>query len=164
MKRLLSIAMIALVVSLCACKTIPFKQKPAVPSDVQLEGNGDVRSVDTATPASDGLKLSSVQRFSDVPLPENVKEDFDRTFVYESADLQIARMVYTTRVNHTELAQFYIRECPVAGWTLDNDVQADIITLHFVKPDKSMQVTIRNLGFARGTELVILLVPQEPES
>ncbi|MDP7640571.1 MAG: hypothetical protein QGG73_12820, partial [Candidatus Hydrogenedentes bacterium] len=38
-----------------------------------------------------GLQSASQQRFSDVPLPVGVEEDFDRTYIFESKDLQIGR-------------------------------------------------------------------------
>ena len=146
----------------CQSMDNPFRREsPAPPADLELEGH-EARVSQTPAASEPGLKLSPQQRFADVPLPEGVKENAERTFVYEGRGLQIGRMVYTTRKKAADLAQFYVRECPTAGWQLDNIVQADVITLNFSKPDKSLRVTITNLGMARGRELVLLLVPKEP--
>ena len=161
MKYLVISILVAVVACTAGCQSNPFKkQSPAPPADLELEGTDARVSDSPATPES-GLKLSTQQRFKDVPLPEGLKEDAERTFVYESPAIEIGRMVYTCRKNPTELAQFYIRECPTAGWELDSVVQADVITLNFLKPDKKLRVTITDLGVGRGTELVLLLVPEE---
>ena len=57
-----------------------------------------------------------------------------------------------------------MRECPTAGWKLDSIVQADVITINFTKPDKKLRVTITDLGIGRGTELVLLIVPEKTAS
>jgi hypothetical protein len=162
MKYLVILILVAMVVSTAGCQTNPFKKKPsAPPPDLEMEQT-DTRVSDSAATPEPGLKLAAQQRFKDVPLPEGLKEDAERTFVYESPAIEIGRMVYTCRKNPTELAQFYIRECPTAGWELDSIVQADVITINFLKPDKKLRVTITDLGIGRGTELVLLLVPEEP--
>ena len=110
-----------------------------------------------------GLKLSTEQRFADVPLPVSVREDLDKTFVYESSSLQIGRMVYTSRATVNELVSFYIRECPIAGWELQNVVQADGAELLFTKPGKRLIVSVSTASVSRGLgrELTITLVPEE---
>jgi len=47
---------------------------------------------------------------------EKAKEDADRSYVYESASLQIGRMVYNIHADPNDIANFYIQECPAAGW------------------------------------------------
>ena len=107
-----------------------------------------------------GLQPASQQRFSDVPLPAGVVEDFDRTYIFESKDLQIGRMVYRIKASVAEVARFYIREGGRAGWTLDSVLQADGAELVFRKPAKRLRVTIRDSGIRRGTLLVIHLTPE----
>jgi hypothetical protein len=108
-----------------------------------------------------GLALATDQRFKDVPLPVGVKEDLERSYVYESANLQIGRMVYTTREDVNSLAQFFIRECPSAQWQLEHVVQAGGADLEFRKPGKRLYVQIRNLGVTKGRLLIINLTPTE---
>jgi hypothetical protein len=164
MKRAYILILVGAIAFAAGCQSNPFKKEPpAPPPDLELEGE-EARVSDSPALPEEGLKLSSQQRFSDVPLPEGVKEDAERTFVYEAPGLQIGRMVYTLRASASDLAQFYIRECPTAGWQLDSVVQADVVTLNFMKPDKKLRVSIEDLGITRGTELVLLLVPDESSS
>lgn len=110
-----------------------------------------------------GLKLSTEQRFDDVPLPVNVREDTERTFVYESSSLQIGRMVYSTRATVNEIVSFYIRECPVSNWELQSVVQADGAELLFTKPGKRLLVSVTDMSVARAGAhtLILTLVPEE---
>ncbi len=161
MRHVFILVLVVLVACATGCQSTgnPFKkQPPAPPPDLEMESTNGRTAQSPALPEA-GLKLSPLQRFSDVPLPEGLKENAERTFVYEAPELQIGRMVYTARVKPAELAQFYVKQCPTAGWQLDSVVQADVITLNFTKPDKSLRVTITDLGIARGTELVLLMVP-----
>ena len=164
MKRAFILIVAGAVVCAAGCQSNPFKKEPpAPPPDLEMETTEGRVSNSPVLP-EEGLKLSAQQRFPDVPLPEGVKEDAERTFVYEAPGLQIGRMVYTVRADASELARFYIRECPTAGWQLDSVVQADVVTLNFTKPDKKLRVSITDLGIARGTELVLLMVPEESSS
>ncbi|HQE74798.1 MAG TPA: hypothetical protein PKZ25_10660 [Candidatus Hydrogenedentes bacterium] len=164
MKRALIAVLAGFLLASAGCQTNPFqKQPPAPPADLQFEST-DGRVSSSPTVPSDGLPMATQQRFSDVPLPEKLKEDSERTFVYEAPGLQIGRTVYTIRAKPAELAQFYVRECPTAGWKLDSIVQADVITINFTKPDKKLRVTITDLGIGRGTELVLLIVPEKTAS
>jgi hypothetical protein len=138
------------------CQSNPFRREstpaavdpmddPSVPSPVMVPG----------------LQLAPDQRFSDVPLPEGLKEDMDRTYIYESASVQVGKMVYTTKASQNELAEFYIRECPAAGWKLESVIQADGADLLFRKPDKILLVAIStNLARRR---LTLNLIPGSPE-
>ncbi len=112
-----------------------------------------------STAQSSGLAVSSEQRFSDVPLPEGVRADLDRSYIYEDSELEIGRMVYTSRASVNDLAQFYIRECQAAGWNLDRVLQAEGANLHFSRPGKRLEVHVRSLGVGRSQELVLHLTP-----
>lgn len=114
-------------------------------------------------PPEQGLALSTEQRFSDIPLPVDVREDVDRTYVFESQTLQLARMVYTSRASVTELAQFYLRECPAADWELESVTQAGIVDIVFRKPGKRLAITVRDLGVSRSRELIVNLTPDHSE-
>lgn len=152
---------IGLVLTLGACQgplgtTNPFARKSE--PVVDMNGNPGVTPPPVAQP---GLPLSTDQRFNDVPLPVGVKEDLDRSYVYESASLQIGRMVYTSRETVNALAQFFIRECPTANWTLQHVVQAEGADLEFRKPGKRLHIIVRDQGPTKGRLLVINLTPSE---
>ncbi len=143
MLRPISIAVIAVLV-LSACQSGPFRKRNKKDA---LLNEGFVET---------GLQASSETRFPDVPLPVGVKEDRERTFVYESQALQIGRMVYTSRHSVNEVAQFYIREAPKYNWELTSVLQAEGAHLSFEKPGKRMQVVVVVSGIVNGGSLLII--------
>ena len=103
--------------------------------------------------------LSSDQRFPDIPLPVGLVQDAERTYVFESSTLQLGRMVYTSKASTNELAQFYLRELPLANWRRLSLMEADGVEMVYEKPNKRLTVTIRDLGAMRGRMLILNLVP-----
>lgn len=112
-----------------------------------------------APPVQQGLTLSSNQRFGDIPLPQGLTTDTARTFVYESATLTLGRMVYTTRAPVNEVAQFFLNQCPLAGWTRVNLIEADGVDMLFTKPGKKLEISVREAGRSQ-TQLVVNLTPE----
>lgn len=155
----------AALVLLTACETMPWDRRSSSNGDV-LADDGSVGDTSMEAPVvvPPGLQLSAESRFADVPLPSGVREDAERTYVFESKTLQIGRMVYTLRSSVADVAQFYIRECPVSGWKLQRTLQADGAELVFEKPGKRLEVFVRDIGLARGgTSLVLHLTPTTDE-
>lgn len=152
MKRSVSLA-ILMAVALTACQSYQFPtfKRSSAPAD--LGGTG-------LPPDSEpGIPMASQSRFPDVPVPLNVKEDTERTYVYESPGLQIGRLVYTSRNDLAELAQFYVREAPATGWTMQSIQQAGAVDIVFTKPGKRLNVTVRDLGMGRGRQLILNYTP-----
>jgi len=149
-----------------ACDTLPMRQSSPPPiEDLDTdEGNADnidARPIaESPAPPEPGLQLAIDQRFSDIPLPLDLKTDADRTYVFENRTLQIGRMVYSSRETVNDLAQFFIRECPAADWELDSITQASGAELVFRKPGKRLAITIRDLGVSRARELIINMTPE----
>jgi hypothetical protein len=106
-----------------------------------------------------GLSLSSNQRFGDIPLPQGLTTDTARTFVYESSTLTLGRMVYTTKSPVNEVAQFFLNQCPLSGWTRMNLIEADGIDMLFTKPGKKLEISIREASRTQ-TQLVVNLTPE----
>ncbi len=164
MKR--CIVLVAVLGVVCtACETWPWQKNqnpPVAQMDTQTAPSADVNTKDPyvapVVPVP-GLALSSDQRFKDIPLPIGVKEDSDRTFVYESAAFAVGRMVYTSRASLYDLVQFFAKECPTAGWKLDNVLQAGGETHFFRKPGKKLEVNVQDKGVSGGRRLVITLTP-----
>lgn len=143
MLRPISVAVIAVLV-LSACQSGPFWKRNK--KDPFLDEGF----------AETGLTASLETRFPDIPLPLGVKEDMERTFVYESSALQIGRMVYTSKHSVNEVTQFYIKEAPKFNWILTSVLQAEGAHLSFEKPGKRMQVVVRVSGIIKGGSLLII--------
>jgi hypothetical protein len=138
-------------------------QQPAVPPPPGMMDGGLAPMPPPVAPTDPGLQLSTQQRFRDVPLPVGVKEDFDRSYVYESSALQIGRMVYTSRAEVNDLANFYIKEAPLGGWQLQSAMQAQGgQTLLFTKPGKRLEVRVQEQGVGRSRLLILSLTPEGP--
>ena len=152
MIRSFTFAMI-LSMTLTACQGNPFKRN-------QAQGGDEL--FDDALLAPVGLQASPAQRFPDVPLPVNAKEDADRTYVFESKSIQVGRMVYTIKEPINDVAQFYIRECQNIGWTMDSALQAQGITLIFNRPGKRLVVSVTSSGLSnRGSLLILNYTPHD---
>ena len=152
----LNAAVILAAVVLAACETMPWQRSAGTNAEP-----GDSVNFDTPVLPEPGIPISPESRFADVPLPLDAKEDLDRTYVYESTNLQIGRMVYTTDYTVNELAQFYIKEMPTANWELERVTQAAGANLFFNKPNKRLEIAITRRTFSRGggTLLILHLTP-----
>ncbi len=164
MKRYLFAGIIALILSpllfSLGCGSMPWKKKNEQPPPVELL---DETKAETSTtlPAEGTTLVPGPQRFKDVPLPDKVKEDFERSYVYESSTLQVGRMVYNIRADANDVAQFYVKENPKHGWKLDNVIQGNGIQLNYSKEGKKLQVNIIPQGLGRPKQLILTLTPTE---
>jgi anti-sigma-K factor RskA len=69
-------------------------------------------------------------------------------------------MVYTSRANIADLAQFYIREAPTGQWQLQDTIEAEkSVTLLFNKSGNRMVVQVQDMGIAKGRRLTVTLTP-----
>jgi hypothetical protein len=140
--------MVSLITVLTACETSPLgKAKGATPPP-------------GAAPPQ-GLAIAPVQRFDDVPLPTGLREDMDKTFVFENDAIEIGRMVYNSKDSISDLAKFYLRECPAADWQHVSLTQAGHVEMLFTKPGRRLVVEIRDSGVTPGRELILLLTPDK---
>jgi hypothetical protein len=158
MTRVLMLCLAAVLVG-TACQSNPFQRQS--PAPVELSGDpGAGREVGPLP--EPGLALSPDQRFSDVPLPIGLKENLERSYVYESASIQIGRVVYSSRASINELTHFFLRECPTSGWELKSLRQAAGSTeMLFTKTGKRLEITVSSRGFGRGREVIVNLAPED---
>jgi len=147
-----------LMLQACQSVELPWQKKSAPPVELL-----DETKQQTGTPAtgSSGLAVSPKPRFQEVPVPEKAKEDLDRSYVYESKDLQIGRMVYDIRADVNQVANFYLENCPAAGWRLESVNEASGgVRILFTKPGKRLEVSVETVGLGRPKRLVLHLVPE----
>jgi hypothetical protein len=121
-----------------ACNTLNKNNQPPAPT-AEL----DPLSMDGSVPIQPGLPMAVGQRFKDIPLPVGLKEDLERSFVYESSSIQIGRMVYNSKDSINDLAQFFIRECPGMGWQMQNVLEAGGKLLVFNKAGKRLEILVQ---------------------
>ena len=157
------IILTAIIVGCTACQTNPFARRSDATAEIEpLDSSGAApQSSEAPIVAPPGLALAPESRFADVPIPAGLTENLERTYVFESRNLQVGRMVYESKASVSELAQFYIREAPASDWKLDSVLQADGAELMFRKPGKRLQVSIHDAGMTRGRTLIVHLTPDE---
>lgn len=132
-------------------------------SDVEFLDE-EVPGAEVPVPEETGLPMATRQRFPDIPLPADLREDAGRTYVHQAPGLDIGRMVYSSKDTVRDLAQFFIRELPTHDWTMRSTTQAESsVELVFTKPGKRLDIRIKDGGMTRSNELVLHLVPQ-PET
>jgi len=146
--RWIVLLMVAMAV-LPACKSgMPWQQRSNQPVAEPVD---PLAAKDTKEPyqapviESPGLALSPEQRFKDIPLPIGLKE--------------VGRMVYSSRASVYDLAQFFLKECPTAGWKLRNVLEAEGKTLVFTKSGKELEIVVLPLGVTVGRRVSITLRP-----
>lgn len=153
MVRALNVAIVTALV-MTACSTT---SKNSGPLDPLMPD-----SIEAPLLSDSGLLSAVKRRFEDVPLPVGAKEEPEQTYVYQTDSVQVGRMVYRSKASVNELAQFFIKECPTTGWTLETVLQADGTELIFKRPGSRLRVSIRELGLVRrGTRLILYLTPDE---
>jgi hypothetical protein len=82
----------------------------------------------------------------------------ERSFVFESGDLQIAFLIYEGRMPPEDAAQFFVDTLPRAGWTLHDVLEYNDITIKFDQPDRNLLVHISPK--LRGCVAKIMLTPK----
>ncbi len=144
------------------CQSMPWQQNTMPPVELLEDEQPADEVVTPSPPQQSGLQMAPNQRFKDVPLPTKAKEDKERSYVYESPNLQVGRMVYTLRADVNDIAQFYIDACPAADWKLVNIKQAGGgAEILFRKPGKKLEVSVIPLGLMQGKRLILHLVPDQ---
>lgn len=128
---------------------------------VQMPGAKAPQSADMPPGGQAGLAISSEQRFPDVPLPIGLTADAERTYVYDSGNLKVGRLVYKTRASTSEIGEFYLREAPAAGWKFERMVESGVLELYFTKDGKRLTVSVLPMGMGRGRQLVINYNPAD---
>jgi len=154
------------------CQTSPFQSKKSdeltpldpiestpLESDKTAPSKPAAEGVEAPIPPESGLLMAVEQRFSDIPLPANVRQIPERSYVFESGTLQVGRMVYVSKAAMTELAQFYIKQLPSADWTRESLTETDRVRMVFTKPGKRLDIEIAEQGMSRPRMLIINLQP-----
>jgi hypothetical protein len=177
MKQWLLIFAVALLVLPCACQTTggggdlppetsdlsPLDDPNALPAPQPMAEPAPIPASDAAPVAPiepEGLAVATTQRFSDVPIPADVNEVPERSYVFQSANLRIGRMVYSSRKDVASLANFYITECPAGGWKRNSQKEVEgMVEVDYTKDGMRLTIIVRDRGFFHGREVVVHLTP-----
>lgn len=159
-KKYLSSLLLSTSVLIAGCETLPFQKESEPP--VKLLSASETGGVAPGPITGPGIPAAGYKRFNEIPLPDGLREDTQRSFVYDSRSVKIGKMVYQSKNSVNELAQFYITNAPLDGWTLVSTTQSeDSVLLFFVKQGKRLNVESRRVGVGRSNELILSYLPAE---
>ena len=80
--------------------------------------------------------------FEDVLIPQGLKPQMDKSFIYETPSFKAGKLVFSGRVEAQSLANFFTNNMERDGWKLVNKFGFKNLVLNFSKPDKTCMVNI----------------------
>ena len=139
-------------VAFTGCQTAPY-----VPAGSTGAAGGEALA--DVPPVESVFPPAAAARFDDIPIPEGLKMVHERSFVFESGDLQIAFLIYEGRMAPEDAAQFFVDTLPRAGWTLHDVLEYNDITIKFDQPDRNLLVHV-SPRMIKGCVTKIMLTPK----
>ncbi len=153
-RRLFSPSLLVLgcvLVTFAGCETFP--SWPGGSRDaVSEESLADIPTIESVFPPA------AAARFEDVPVPEAMKMEHKRSFVFQSEALEIGFLIYEGRLMPEEAAQFFVDTLPRAGWNLLDVIEYNDITIKFDQPEKNLIIHVSPKF--RGCVAKIILTPK----
>jgi len=91
--------------------------------------------------------------FEDILIPDEMKLDKEKSFVYETPLLKAGILVFSGRVEVTSLIQFFKENMVKDNWKLLNSFKYKGYLMNFQKPDKSCMISIVDGTFSTSLEI-----------
>jgi hypothetical protein len=140
------------VVSLSACSqnlTETFGKGVAMaPSEPSINENGLPQTVQPA-----------FAQFQDIPIPEGVKMNMDRTIILGENNAWIGRLVIDSQLSKAQLFDFFKYRTSQFGWQEITSVRAAISVLSYFKENRIMTITFQSQALI-GTRVNITMSPK----
>jgi hypothetical protein len=138
-------------VTFAGCETLP-SWAGGSRDTVGEESLAEVPMVESVFPPA------AAARFDDVPVPEAMKMEHERSFVFQSESLEVGFLIYEGRLTPEDAAQFFVDSLPRAGWALLDVIEYNDITIKFDQPEKNLIIHISPKF--RGCVAKIILTPK----
>lgn len=142
LRKALWIMLIITLFSATACETLGLQRKSSSKSSRQSD----------STPVAKE-QTNYYYDFDDVLVPRDMKLNEKESFVYDTAELKGGVMVFSGRVNHWSLADFFIRSMPRDGWKLLSSFKSERTILVFEKDESDCIVTITDSPIKTSLEI-----------
>jgi hypothetical protein len=140
------------VVALSACSqnlTETFSKGVAMaPSEPSINENGLPQTVQPA-----------FAQFQDIPIPEGVKMNMDRTIILGENNAWIGRLVIDSQLSKAQLFDFFKYRTSQFGWQEITSVRAAISVLSYFKENRIMTITFQSQALI-GTRVNITMSPK----
>ena len=91
--------------------------------------------------------------FDDIPIPEELTLQKDKSFVYETPGLKAGVLIFSGNVEATSLLQFFKDTMVKNHWRLLNSFKYKGYMLNFIKDDRSCMISILDGTFSTTVEI-----------
>jgi hypothetical protein len=125
---------------------------------VACTGNVDMPPTDTGGVPGQAPERSFAQ-FSDIPVPQGVSMDIERSLVFGGREDWIGRLVLNSSRGTGEIFDFYKQNAPQLGWQEITLVRSGTSVLTFSRGERVMTVQITNKTL-RGSEIHLTVSPR----
>ena len=98
-------------------------------------------------------------QFQDIPIPEGVKMNMDRTIILGENNAWIGRLVIDSQSSKSELFDFFKYRTSQFGWQEITSVRAAISVLSYSKDSRIMTITFESQSII-GTRINITMSPK----
>ena len=98
-------------------------------------------------------------QFQDIPIPEGVKMNMDRTIILGENNAWIGRLVIDSQLSKAQLFDFFKYRTSQFGWQEITSVRASISVLSYSKANRIMTITFQSQALI-GTRVNITMSPK----
>ena len=98
-------------------------------------------------------------QFQDIPIPEGVKMNMDRTIILGENNAWIGRLVIDSQLSKAQLFDFFKYRTGQFGWQEITSVRASISVLSYSKANRIMTITFQSQALI-GTRVDITMSPK----
>jgi hypothetical protein len=91
--------------------------------------------------------------FEDILIPDEMKLDKERSFVYETPHIKAGILVFSGRVEVNSLIKFFKENMAKDNWKLLNSFKYKGYMMNFQKPEKSCMILIQDGTFSTYLEI-----------
>ena len=102
---------------------------------------------------------SAFAQFQDIPIPEGVKMNMDRTIILGENNAWIGRLVIDSQLSKAQLFDFFKYRTSQFGWQEITSVRASISVLSYSKANRIMTITFQSQALI-GTRVNITMSPK----
>jgi len=85
---------------------------------------------------------SRYYHFEDILIPQGLKLEMDRSFIYETPSFKVGKLVFSGRLEVQSLANFFANNMERDGWKLLNKFGFKDVVLNFSKSRKTCTVNL----------------------
>jgi len=115
------------------------------------------------TQVGDGPVQLNLTPVTDIPIPQGVSYDSERSLILSEKDRWTGRLVMSSSLTPVKSFAFYKEQMPGFQWTPVMSVQSRTSVLTFIRDNRAATVQIEGTTFG-GSDIVITIAPRNENS